>query len=307
MEKELSDLRGLVDGFTSRRGRGRRKRARDDDTSNDPDPKKSKTTSGTDYFAHGQVLSRFLGSHVSLVRVMQYGCHMDTALSGDEGETDMKLENAWKIVCERFAGLHQYLLELSKEPSTCRAIVKQMTTGMDSVRTADTSTCKRGVPDWLLEDPLAKLELPLPNKKEKIHRGLVHPTFTAALTPMVWEANESTWNKILKGEKELTADQLPRFLFPCSQVFPIGQDLTDPAWGDVLMNACKGEVLLRAAKAIFMGPDTALEGDGYHKGKAGNTSIIRVYPADNCGRHCTGSVHAIIQARLEQNGWAFQL
>jgi hypothetical protein len=61
---------------------------------------------------------------------------------------------------------------------------------MDSVRAADTSTCKKGVPDWLLEDPVDKLEPPLPNKKEKIHRGLAHPAFARALTPMVWEANE---------------------------------------------------------------------------------------------------------------------
>jgi hypothetical protein len=57
----------------------------------------------------------------------------------------------------------------------------------------------------------------------------------------------------------------------------------------VLDNALKGEVPLRvwvlsvsemlltlhqAAKAIFMGPDAALEGDGYHKGRPGNASII---------------------------------
>ncbi|KAJ6570452.1 hypothetical protein DFH09DRAFT_1362614 [Mycena vulgaris] len=30
----------------------------------------------------------------------------------------------------------------------------------------------------------------------------------------------------------------------------------------------------QSAKAIFMGPDDALEGDGYHKGKPGNASII---------------------------------
>ncbi|KAF7336167.1 hypothetical protein MVEN_02164100 [Mycena venus] len=291
MEKEIAHLKGLVDAFSSRRGRGRTKRARrdpspsltatarsptgsDDDDSEDIDPKRSKTTPGTDYFAYGQTIGRFLGCHVTLSHVVSYGCHMDTALSGDEAETNERLEEAWKILCQKFAGLHQYLLELSKDPTTRRAIVKQMTLGMDSVRAADTSTCKKGVPDWLLEDPLVKLDPPLPNKKDKVHRAMAHPAFAQALTPMEWEANQITWTQIVEGDKQISSTQLPKFVFPCSQVFPVGKELDDPAWGAVLENACKGEVCLRSAKAIFMGPDAALEGDGYHKGKPGNASII---------------------------------
>ncbi|KAJ7845244.1 hypothetical protein B0H14DRAFT_3455111 [Mycena olivaceomarginata] len=274
LQGEIVRLKSLVDTFSSRRGRGRKKRARDDTSSDpDPDPKRTKTA-GTDYFAYGQTIGRLLGCHIVLGHVVEHGLHMDTALSGDEGEPNPRLEEGWKILCGKFPGFHQYLLELSKEPTTRRAIVKQMSLGMDSVRAADTSTCKKGVPDWLLEDPVDKLEPPLPNKKEKIHRGLAHPAFARALTPMVWEANESTWTEIVEGEKQITADQLPIFIFPCAQVFPLDKDLADPAWGAVLENACKGEVVLRAAKAIYMGPDAALEGDGYHKGKPGNASII---------------------------------
>ncbi|KAJ7695251.1 hypothetical protein B0H14DRAFT_3530281 [Mycena olivaceomarginata] len=275
MEEELTRLKSLLDSFSTRRGRGRGKRMRDDTSSDaDHNPKKSKTEPATDYFAYGQVLGRFLGCHVTLHHVIEYGCHMDTALSGDEGETKPRLEDAWKIVCSKFAGFHEYLLELSKDPSTRRGIIKQMTLGMDSVRSADTSTCKRGVPDWLLEDPASKLEPALPNKKDKIYRGMAHPEFAAALTPMGWEACESTWKEIVEGEKQIAPDQLPRFIFPCAQVFPIDKEPTDPAWGAVLANTCKGEVVLRAAKAIYMGPEAALETDGYHKGKPGNASII---------------------------------
>ncbi|KAF7360026.1 hypothetical protein MVEN_00730300 [Mycena venus] len=145
-----------------------------------------------------------------------------------------------------------------------------MTLGMDSVRSANTSTCKIGVPDWLLEDPLAKLDPPLPNKKDKVHRGMAHPPFARAFTPMEWEANQITWTQVVEGNKQISCTQLLKFIFPCSQVFPVGKELDDPAWGVVLKNACKGE----SAKAIFMGPDAALEGDGYHKGKLGNASII---------------------------------
>ncbi|KAF7363236.1 hypothetical protein MVEN_00676500 [Mycena venus] len=226
MEQEIAHLKGLVDAFSSRRGRGRTKRARDDDDSEDIDPKRSKTTPGTDYFAYGQTIGRFLGCHVTLSHVVSE-----------------RLEEAWEILCQKFAGLHQYLLELFKDPTTRRAIVKQL-------------------------DP------PLPNKKDKVHRAMAHPAFAQALTPMEWEANQITWTQIVEGDKQISSTQLPKFVFPCSQVFPVGKELDNPAWGAVLENACKGEVCLRSAKAIFMGPDAALEGDGYHKGKPGNASII---------------------------------
>ncbi|KAJ7837871.1 hypothetical protein B0H14DRAFT_3870283 [Mycena olivaceomarginata] len=132
LENEIVHLKGLVDAFSSRRGRGRKKRARDDDDeSEDPDPKRSKAAPGADYFAYGQTIGRFLGCHVALSEVVAYGCHTDTALSGDEGETDQRLEDAWKILCQKFPGFHQYMLELTKDPTTRRAIVKQMTLGMD--------------------------------------------------------------------------------------------------------------------------------------------------------------------------------
>ncbi|KAJ6451832.1 hypothetical protein C8R47DRAFT_1169717 [Mycena vitilis] len=199
---------------------------------------------------------------------------MDTALSGDEEEPNERLDKAWKILCSKFPGFHARLLNLSGDPVTRRAIVKQMTLGADSVRSADTSTVKRGVPKWLLKDPLAPLEPPLPNATSKAHRGLVHPAFATGLTPMTKAANTSTWTQVLEGEIHLTGDQLPGFIFPCGQIFPIDKPLDDPAWADVLENACKGEVCLRSAKAIYQGPEAALEGDGFHKGKPGNASII---------------------------------
>ncbi|KAF7332808.1 hypothetical protein MSAN_02432000 [Mycena sanguinolenta] len=62
--------------------------------------------------------------------------------------------------------------------------------------------------------------------------------------------------------------------FPLEQDFPIGVPMKDPVWLPVLDNALTGEVLLRSAKCLFMGPDSALECDGYHKGRGGKASII---------------------------------
>ncbi|KAK7037073.1 hypothetical protein R3P38DRAFT_2771091 [Favolaschia claudopus] len=114
MEKEIASLKSLVDAFSRRRGRGGRpKRVRskasenasnsDDESPDGADPKRSKTSNEAadkttpDYYAYGQAIGRFLGAHVVLSRVVEYGCHMDTALSEDEGEHDEKLEGAWKI------------------------------------------------------------------------------------------------------------------------------------------------------------------------------------------------------------------
>ncbi|KAJ6506492.1 hypothetical protein C8R45DRAFT_508297 [Mycena sanguinolenta] len=195
-------------------------------------------------------------------------------MSGDEGETDPRLDEAWKILWGKFPGFHEYLLSQSTEPTIIRATTQQMTQGMESSRQQDTSTVKSGIVRWLHKDPTTPLDTPLPNLKSKTHRGMAHPTFAQRLMPMEWAADDVTLQEIVEGKKVLTGSQLPGFIFPLDQVFPVGTDLEDPVWEDVLRNALKGEVLLRAAKAIFMGPSADLEADGYHKGRPGNASII---------------------------------
>ncbi|KAF8173506.1 hypothetical protein K438DRAFT_1980768 [Mycena galopus ATCC 62051] len=117
------------------------------------------------------------------------------------------LKAALELQPQKFAGLHQYLLELSKDPTTRCAIVKQMTLGMDSVHCADTSACKKGVPDWLLEDPLVKLDPPLLNKKDKGHGAMAHPAFARALTPIDFSA----WTQIVEGD---VAERISRLVIP---------------------------------------------------------------------------------------------
>ncbi|KAJ7244601.1 hypothetical protein B0H12DRAFT_1073679 [Mycena haematopus] len=111
-----------------------------------------------------------------------------------------------------------------------------------------------------------------------MYRGRAHPVFAKLLMPIHWPADEATVKEILDGEKCVTGMQLPRFIFPLDQVFP--EDEQDPARLDVLDNALTGEVCLRllippqSGKALLMGPESALECDGYHKGRAGKASII---------------------------------
>ncbi|KAJ7743221.1 hypothetical protein B0H16DRAFT_1463856 [Mycena metata] len=144
----------------------------------------------------------------------------------------------------------------------------------EGARTNDTAMLKNKILVLLHKDGSTPFDPPLASTKVKAHRGMAHPTFAKALTPMEWPASQTTWSEILEGTTTVTSDQLPVFLFPLDQVFPVGADRTDAVWLDVVDNALKGKVVLRSAKAMFMGPESALEGDGYHKGRPGNASII---------------------------------
>ncbi|KAJ7875475.1 hypothetical protein B0H14DRAFT_3130659 [Mycena olivaceomarginata] len=291
-DREIVHLKTLIEGFTKKKGRGRKRAL---DTAGDSDAeggaaKRSKAdATPTDYIAYGRTVGRFLGPFVNIGHVVEYGCTADAAMSGDEGEVDEQLAGAWKILWGKFPGFHEHLLSLSNQPVPRRAIIKQLSTGHEGVRSDDTATLKRKIPEWLTKDK-APLVPPLESLKSKAHRGFAHPVFAQLLTPMEWLPDESTWTEILDGTRHIKSDHLPAFLFPLDQEFPVDiEDLEDDAWIMVLDNALKGEVPLRvwvlsvsemlltlhqAAKAIFMGPDAALEGDGYHKGRPGNASII---------------------------------
>ncbi|KAJ7252382.1 hypothetical protein B0H12DRAFT_1071692 [Mycena haematopus] len=245
-------------------------------------------------------------------QLVRYGLTTDAAMSGDEGQTDPRLDEGWKILWGKFPSFHEYLLSQSTEPTIIHATVQQMTQGTESTRQQDTSTVKSGVVRWLHKDPTTPLDPPLPNLKSKTHRGMAHPTFAQRLMPMEWAADDVTCQEIVEGKKVLTGSQLPRFIFPLDQVFPVGTDLEDPVWEDVLRNALKGEILLRAAKAIFMGPSADLGDDGYRKGRPGNASIIGLdtftYGVIAGVATQASILRAFIHARVEQEGWrTFQL
>ncbi|KAF8206902.1 hypothetical protein K438DRAFT_1815364 [Mycena galopus ATCC 62051] len=159
-------------------------------------------------------------------------------------------------------------------PMTRTRTSLKITAGMEAARADDTSALKCRIHLYLNEDPTVPLDPPLPNLKDKLHRGRAHPVFAKLLTPIQWEANDTTYIEMAQGVKVVEGTELPRFIFPLNQVFPVGTDTNDPVWLDVLENACKGEICLRSAKAIYMGPESALECDGYHKGKPGKASII---------------------------------
>ncbi|KAJ7349783.1 hypothetical protein DFH08DRAFT_958744 [Mycena albidolilacea] len=283
-EEEIARLTGLVKGMTKKRGRGRR-RAHDTALTDDEEqptpakkPKKSKhvdvTAVDIDYAHYGRIVGRFLGPFEDIAQTIEYGTTADCAMSGDEGETDERLAEAYLILWQKFPGFREFLLKLTNKPIVRRAVERQINSGIEAVRGEDTSTLKPRIHLYLNKDPTTPLDPALPSLKDKIHRGRAHPVFARLLTPIHWDANDITYNEISEGVKTVTGAHIPRFIFPIDQVFPINATADDPAWLDVLDNACKGEICLRSAKAIYMGPDSALERDGYHKGRPGKASII---------------------------------
>ncbi|KAJ6613240.1 hypothetical protein B0H10DRAFT_2049477 [Mycena sp. CBHHK59/15] len=148
----------------------------------------------------------------------------------------------------KFPGFHKYMLKLSSEPIVHRALCKQMNAGIEHARSDDTSTLKHHILRWVWKNPKEEEPSPaIPYSKIKATRGWQHPVLTSLLCPLEWPDIQSTYDQIKLGKLQLDTKQLPRFLFP------IGY-----------------------AKAILMGPDSALECDGFHKGQEGNASIIRM-------------------------------
>ncbi|KAF8160350.1 hypothetical protein K438DRAFT_1985779 [Mycena galopus ATCC 62051] len=203
-------------------------------------------------------------------------------MSGDEGETEYAsfntrvssdllavkhLDEAWKILWGKFPGFHELLLVLSNQPATRRAL----TTGLEGVRSDDTATLKRKIPLWLNKDK-SPLDPPLASLGTKSHCGFAHPVFAKLLTPMEWPATESTWADILNGTKHVTSVHLPAFLFPLDQ--EVTMMMCCLAIWCITAGAIPTIMHMKTLRAILMGPEAALEGDGYHKGRPGNASII---------------------------------
>ncbi|KAJ7748856.1 hypothetical protein B0H14DRAFT_3513710 [Mycena olivaceomarginata] len=240
-EEETMYLVGLVKGMTKKRGRGRR-RTHDTTLTDDEEkptpakkPKKSKHVNVTAVDVDCAHYGRIVGRFLGPFEdITQIIEYGTTADCTMSGDEEMDEQLA-----------EAYL-----------AVEQQINSGIKAVT------------------PPTPLDPVLPNLKDKIHRGRAHPVFALLLTLIHWEANDITYNEISQGVKTVTGFHIPRFIFPINQVFPINATADDPAWLDVLDNTCKGEICLRSAKAIYIGPDSVLEHDGYHKGQPEKANII---------------------------------
>ncbi|KAF8146801.1 hypothetical protein K438DRAFT_1780543 [Mycena galopus ATCC 62051] len=210
-------------------------------------PKKPKPEADVDNIYYGRTIGRFLSPLTDIAEIIEYGTTGDAAMSDDEDENepDARLAEAYSILWKQFPGFHEFLLKLTNKPVLRRAVEKQITAGMENARADDTSTLKSRIHLYLTKDPTVPLDPPLPSLKDKLHRGRAHPVFAKLLPPIQWEANDNTYTDLAQGVKIVNGKELPRFIFPLNQVFPVGADIHDPVWLDILENACKGEICLR--------------------------------------------------------------
>ncbi|KAJ6464942.1 hypothetical protein C8R45DRAFT_1107176 [Mycena sanguinolenta] len=263
-DEEIQHLKALLQGLPA----FSQDAATDDEGA--PRPKKNKTKASsnlngpTDYIEYGRIVRD----------IIEYGTTADAAMSGDEAEVNERLAEGYEILWHKFPGFREFLLKLTNRPVECRAFESQLHASIEAVRSDDTATLKSRVHLYLLKDPSLPLEPPLANLKEKTYRGRAHPVFARLLMPIDWPADDATTQEILEGQQQVTGTELPRLIFPLDQEFPVDEPMNQPVWLPVLNNALTSEVCLRSAKALMMGPDSALERDGYHKGRAGKASII---------------------------------
>ncbi|KAJ6602970.1 hypothetical protein B0H10DRAFT_2440661 [Mycena sp. CBHHK59/15] len=152
------------------------------------------------------------------------------------------------------------MLSLSDDPHLRKSICRKIASGMEGARSDDTATMKQHILGWVIEDPKTPLNPAIAPGTSKATRGSAHPTFARLLCPLEYDNTPSTYIDIDSGAKDINARQLPRFLFPFNQV-------NDESALDTVLT---GPIMLRASKAVFMGPSSALQGDGYHRRKPPN-------------------------------------
>ncbi|KAJ3558599.1 hypothetical protein NM688_g829 [Phlebia brevispora] len=80
-------------------------------------------------------------------------------------------------------------------------------------------------------------------------------------------ANDQTYAEIKAGVKIVTANQLPRFLYPDDHVYN-ADDEED--------KLCHGHVYIRCARHILLGHGKAIQRPAVRKGKSGNAEIMGV-------------------------------
>ncbi|KAJ7117672.1 hypothetical protein C8R44DRAFT_791242 [Mycena epipterygia] len=274
-QADLDNMKSLVAGFTTKQKKtGRRKRKPSADLDNEaennaPPTNKAKKTSDTsqNFESHGRMIMRFIGPFESLENIINHGLKGDTALLGDEVEESnegKRLTESWSILWQKFPGFHELMLTIHKELLLIQTIARQMNTGMESARADDTGTVKPRILSWTAEDATTTA---MTASSSKVTRGFADPVTGMLLLPLEYKDKEEYPNPlgmILAGDLDINGLQFPCFLFPLGQA-------DDVLALDTILS---GPLMLRTAKALLMGPSSALQGDGWHQGRPGNASII---------------------------------
>lgn len=172
-----------------------------------------------------------------------------------------RLLRSWQLLCAIIPDCKEAMVEALQKKRLRQGPITAIKAGSNSARQDDTALLKERALDYINVDASVPISPPLPLNANSLKsiRGWNHPATARLLTPMEYEANEQTFLDIKTGKLRATADQWPRFLYPDNHVYnPIKE----------IEGLFMGHYVLRVIKHIYMSRSSALQGPGFHKGKA---------------------------------------
>ncbi|KAF8182276.1 hypothetical protein BJ912DRAFT_928631 [Pholiota molesta] len=193
------------------------------------------------YPSYGRIYGRQDDPFTNIDTVVNFGIKYEITEedweNGEEQQTlstkDGRLLHSWELLCSIIPDFRRQMLALSDHRKLRKATCQQATM----------------------------------RNKLKNDRGFYHPVTASLLCPIKYPDTPETYADIKAGKLPLTAELLPRFLFPHNHIY-------DPT--DISKDLLCGHVMYRAAKHIFQGPSSALEEPGAHRGKQGNAAICGI-------------------------------
>ncbi|KAJ6583123.1 hypothetical protein DFH09DRAFT_1309359 [Mycena vulgaris] len=328
MQAELDSMKTVVAAFTAKKRKGKRKASAGTDAetvdSDAPPAQKAKTAPEheQDFTTHGRIIMRFIGPFENLEEIFIHGLKGDTALLGDEIEEtpeEKRLTESWTIVWQKFPGFHDLMLGIHQD-------LPLMSTGMEGARSDDTGTVKPRIISWIPQPPpippttstptvttgtcapTATAVTPTPTatglSTSKATRGFSDPIIALLLLPLEFlndPEHPEPLALIVAGDLDINGLQLPCFLLPPGQVDDHSA-LDTVLTGPLLLRASSSFTHLnlvltftyQSAKGMLMGPESALQGDGWHQGKPGNVVV-------NGLKTFTGRIIAYIACQVRFN------
>ncbi|KAI0040570.1 hypothetical protein FA95DRAFT_1611701 [Auriscalpium vulgare] len=253
----------------------RKRKSRDLDA--DEDKESDGETVTQQYADYGRAFARLGEPFTNVFAIVDHGLHLEARkveLDGEDGESDATLETEdeqrltqdWTILCKLIPGFQHDMIVLAEKRKIRKVISSEITCGAEHARADDSSGLKSAILGYLHLDITLPLDPPIPVQDvHKALRGWNHPATATLLTPIEWEANQTIWTDVLAGRRQVTAEQMPRLLYPEGHVFN-PENIDDGLF--------RSHVLIRVAKHIFQGPSSALQGPGYKKGRAGVAKLI---------------------------------
>ncbi|KAJ7085927.1 hypothetical protein C8R44DRAFT_991690 [Mycena epipterygia] len=176
---------------------------------------------------------------------------------------DQRLATSWEIICDTIPGFREEMIDLGGATNLRRRACAEIQAGVDGARGDDSGKMKPHCITWAMNNN------PDPNVTaadiaaltSKLARGFNSLVTAKLLCPKALPATAETFAKIKAGEIKINARQMPHFMYADNH--PYNPD-------DIEDGLLEGPLPVAAAKQLYQGPQAALQGPGFHRGKAGN-------------------------------------